>query len=296
MCSHLKAQQDPQYSQNMFNLLAVNPAYAGSSEMVNVYGIWHNQWMGLEGGPVTTVAGVDSEVGIKGVESGIGLHFISDQLGYLKNTTYALSGAVKVRLNEGFLSGGVSFSYFEQVVDPENWLAGPDLSASIATTKLNGKLWDVGLGAYYKCAKYYGGFSIQHLFNPVPRYDNDGFFYLMRSYYLTGGYNIEMDDRPIVFMPSLFFKTDAVSYQVDINCNVEYKKRYWGGLSYRLQDAIVLLGGMQLKSGLKIGCSYDIPASRFSRNFGGSFELFLGYTFKLSVEKKVKKYKSVRYL
>lgn len=296
MCSHLKAQQDPQYSQNMFNLLAINPAYAGSSEMVNLQLIQRQQWLGLEGRPITTVAGIDGAVGIKGIESGIGLHFMNDQLGFLNNNLVALSGAVKLRLNEGVISGGISLSVLQQVLDPKSWQAGPDLTASIAATKLNGTLFDVGLGAYYKSEKYYGGFSIQHMFNPVPRYDNDAFFYLKRCYYLTGGYNIAMDDRPIVWMPSLFLKTDAVSFQADINCNIEYKKRYWGGLSYRLQDAIVLLGGMQLKSGLKIGCSYDIPASRFSRSFGGSFEMFLGYTFKLSVEKKLKKYKSVRYL
>jgi type IX secretion system PorP/SprF family membrane protein len=300
MLPNIKAQQDPQYSQNMFNHLTINPAYAGNSEMINLQALSRTQWMGLPGNPKTTVFGGDAAISAFGIEGGLGLSVIVDQLGYLKNNRIDLSGSTKFRLENGTLSGGISLSFQNQKLDPDSWIAGPQgessTSAAVAAEKLNGSVFDVGVGAFYKTSLFYGGFSIQHLFNPVPKYDNDGFYYLKRSYYITGGYYYKLLDRPIELQPSVFIKTDAVSYQADINCNVLYKKRYWGGLSYRLQDAVVVLAGVETKSGLRIGVSYDVPASRFSRNFGGSVEVSLGYSFKMSIEKKVKKYKSVRYL
>ena len=49
----MQAQQDPQYTQYMYNMNIVNPAYAGSFEGIAIGGLFRSQWVGLEGAPNT---------------------------------------------------------------------------------------------------------------------------------------------------------------------------------------------------------------------------------------------------
>jgi type IX secretion system PorP/SprF family membrane protein len=100
----------------------------------------------------------------------------------------------------------------------------------------------------------------------------------------------------VVLVPSLYVKTDFAALQVDLNVNAIIKDKYWGGLTYRHQDAIVILAGMELLTGLKIGYSYDITISRLVSYSSGSHEVMIGYSFDLNLEKRTKRYKSVRYL
>ena len=95
--------------------------------------------------------------------------------------------------------------------------------------------------------------------------------------------------------PSVFLKTDLAGWQVDLNANLVYDNRFWGGLSYRLQDAVSLLFGTELFNGLTVGYSFDLVTSALGRYGYGLHELFLSYS--INVEKnRSKKYKSVRFL
>ena len=86
------------------------------------------------------------------------------------------------------------------------------------------------------------------------------------------------------------------STQVDVNMNVIVKERYWGGITYRHQDAVVLIGGLELLNGMRFGYSYDITVSKLASFSSGTHEVMVGYSFDLSFEKRIKRYKSVRYL
>ena len=46
-------QQDPQYTQYMYNMNIMNPAYAGSRENLSFGLLYRNQWAGISGGPQT---------------------------------------------------------------------------------------------------------------------------------------------------------------------------------------------------------------------------------------------------
>jgi hypothetical protein len=78
--------------------------------------------------------------------------------------------------------------------------------------------------------------------------------------------------------------------------NAYIKDKYWGGLSYRHQDAVVILAGIELLNGLKLGYSYDITLSKLIKYSSGSHEVMIGYSFNMNFEKRTKRYKSVRYL
>ncbi|MBN2167322.1 MAG: type IX secretion system membrane protein PorP/SprF [Marinilabiliaceae bacterium] len=290
---------DPQFSQNMFNTQAVNPGFAGSSGMVNTVFINRHQWHGVEGAPITTVFGADAEINPFGLQSGIGINFMNDQLGYFIDNSFTLSYSLRYELVNGSIGVGASFGYFNHVLDPsKGWIFNDGISEDpiVLESKVSSYTFDYGIGAFYKNDDYYIGLSISHLFNQELDADDNYFYYLRRTYYVTGGYKFPLRDKPIVLEPSIFIKTDGVVMQADYNINGTYKKRYWGGLSYRMQDAFIVLGGIELKSGLKVGVSYDIGLSKVANGSGGSIEVMLGYTFDLSFEKKTKHYKSVRYL
>lgn len=301
---NLFAQQDPQFSQNMFNMLTVNPGWAGISDMVNLQAISRQQYVGGEGMPKTTVFGADMAIAPKGYDAGIGIQFISDQIGFVEDVGANLSASIKLPVAKGTLGVGMVVGFKNHSVDPQWYYANEirqtgyhdNSDPHLLTSKVSGSVLDFGVGAFYQGDGYYAGVSVLHLFEPEPKFDEDFFYYLNRSYFFTLGKKYSLIDRPIDFFPSVFVKTDGVSLQSDFNCNVFYKKRYWGGISYRIQDAVVLLAGLEMKSGLRIGYSYDIAISTVATNYKGGHEISVGYTFEMSIDKKTKKHKSVRYL
>lgn len=303
------SQQDPQFSQNMFNLVTVNPASAGSNDMFNVMAISRQQYLGLTGRPITTVFGADAVFNFFGVESGVGLNFMNDQIGFLENKIINLCYSYRLSLHKGILGIGLSGGIYNQTFDPtqknSDGTTGFNLKEYsevfdlddelILESKVTGTTADFGVGVFFKNKDFYAGLSALHLFSPEPKFDGEYFTYVRKTFYLTGGYNYYVPDKSVVIQPSVFLKSDGVSIQGDVNVNIQFKKRYWGGMTYRYQSALVLLGGIELKSGLKIGYSYDIPVS-YSSNLGGGHEIMIGYVFDLKIEKKTKGYKSVRYL
>ena len=90
-------------------------------------------------------------------------------------------------------------------------------------------------------------------------------------------------------------KTDFATWQCELGSTIQYKEKYWGGLGYRFQDAIIFQVGMQLANGLTIGYAFDLPISSMIYTSVGSHELSLSYSFKIEFSKK-QTYKSIRHL
>jgi len=306
-------QHYPQFSQNMFNHLTVNPGFAGTSEMINITLGNRQQWMGgfkNEAGksmaPSTTVFGVDTQVNLLGWDSGIGLSIMNDEIGELTSlymsaiyskrweTEY---GKLGVGLSLGLVNLGIKGSNLHTMPqgDGDDFDSGNYHSEELFPDD-QGMSFDAGIGAYLKHRQYYIGLSVAHLNQPKPKFKDTYTTYFNRTIFITGGYHLQLKKLPIVLIPSIFIKSNMSSYQIDWNINGILKDKYWGGLTYRLQDAIVLLGGVELNNGLRIGYSYDISISKLDGTKGGSHEIMLGYRFDLSLEKRKKQYKSVRYL
>ncbi|MCU4174480.1 PorP/SprF family type IX secretion system membrane protein [Carboxylicivirga sp. N1Y90] len=302
-------QQYPQFSQNMFNQLTVNPGFAGNSGMINVALGNRQQWMGGFDGmaPKTTVFGADANLNILGWESGVGLSMMNDEIGGWTNLYLSLAYAKRWETDFGKLGVGMSLGMINQSFNPEgisflpengygDFSGSSDYHTEESLPQDQGSAFDLGFGAYLEHKMYYLGISVAHLNRPEPKFKDSYQSYLERTLFITGGYKLQMKNRPIIIVPSLFMKTNMSSYQVDVNVNGILKDKYWGGLTYRYQDAIVVLGGVELNNGLRIGYSYDISISQLSATRNGSHELMLGYSFDMSLEKRKKQYKSVRYL
>jgi type IX secretion system PorP/SprF family membrane protein len=288
----LSAQQDPQFTQNMFNRMAVNPAFAGASEAICGTILARPQWMGFTGAPTTNLFSFDMP--INSISSGVGLNIISDNLGQEKNVHARAAYAYRMPLGQGKLSFGAELGIMNKQLG-NDFVFIDSGDPNIPTSASTATVFDAGLGAYYYTKDYYVGLSASHL--PQSRFNlaNGSTFRSARHFYLMAGYNYHLnpdwDIRPMLFVKNAPGKT-----QVDINANAVYQDKYWGGLTFRPGDAIALLVGGKVWKDLKVGVSYDINTSRLNSYNNGSLELMVNYCFKISMEKPRSVYRNVRNL
>lgn len=302
------AQYEPQFSQNMFNQSSVNPGFAGSSGRVAVTALTRNVDKAL----MTTVFSADAGLKMLGHEHGVGVNFRRDEIGALMNIRYTLAYAYKIDIGEGQLGAGMSVGLLSTTLkvgdlytDPSKNIRGNSKALGkndyhiaddplLSDNDVSDACLDLGWGVFYKEKKWYSGFSVIHMNQPGSKLNENLNFEIKRTWFLTGGYTFDIEDKPFQIEPSLFMKTDGSITQIDLAALVKYNKRFWGGLGYRLQDAVIVYLGMELKNGLKVGYSYDITVSHQS-GFQ-THEVMLAYWFSLGVSKKSKQYRSVRYL
>ncbi len=300
-----KAQQEAQFTQYMLNRLSFNPAYAGSSGAICVTGLYHNQWMGLKfspdalgntpSTPQNFLVSIDAPVRV--LHGGLGATIFTDKIGYTNSVTAKVDYAYRFYVGNGNLSIGLEANMFSFSRDYAKYVGGSSLTGdinnpidqSIQDPLLSGEgeasdfLFDLGFGLYYQIpGSFYVGVSSMKLLEM--KGDNTN-WQNRRAFYLTSGFEYIFPAMPsIKLTPSFLLKTDFGSTQFDISAVAEYERRYWFGLSYRIEDAISLLGGLYWKD-FRIGLSYDITTSslgyvKSGRSFGG-IELFLRYCFRV---------------
>ncbi len=310
------AQQEPHFTQYMFNRLSYNPGYAGSNGAICVTGFFREQWMGLkltDNGLSSSASkgetmNISFDMPVKFLHGGIGATVISDKIGYYNNTYIKLDYAYRFQLPTGNLAIGIEAQMFNASLDNSKLIGsdqfGPDDQRKPTTDPIlnnldkEDMLFDLGFGVYYQVpGKLYIGAATSKIMETKSdklKWNN------RRFYYVLAGYEYTLPDYPSWrLLPSALFKTDFASssaYQLDASLLAEYEHKFWGGLSYRIDDAVMVLGGFTVKD-FKIGLSYDIPTSRVSTQGSGSFEVFLRWCFKFeSTPKKPTIYKNTIYM
>ncbi len=288
------AQQDAHYSHFMYNQVAYNPAYCGASDLINATLIYRNQWVGMDGGPRTAMLCADAPVRLLGAQGGVGLSIISDNVGYESNFTAKAAYAQHIQVGTGRLSIGVDAGIYNKSVDGQ-WQF-PDQTEAIFAGKTRKLILDLGAGLYYNVGDLTIGVSSMHVAKPTLDFSEDGETYLARHYYFTGSYNISIPNTLFDVTPSIILMSDGNTTQTDININILYNKKTWGGVTYRNGDAITLLGGLTIMKDLKVGLAYELGISKLRKTNMGSFEVMLGYSFMPERSKPAQKVRSVRFL
>jgi type IX secretion system PorP/SprF family membrane protein len=298
------AQQDPQFSFNRYTQLTVNPGYAGNDGLLSGIILNRYQWDGFEGAPKTLVFSAGTATELFGVNSGIGLNVISDELGFEKNTFVSFDYAYRRKTKFGDLGIGASLGFFNMAISlgggewyiPDGeYFQTPGTDVGIPQADASQMALDLGFGVYLKSADYFFGASATHVNQASILLGETARTYLARHYYLCAGYNIKLSDPLFELQPAAFLKTDMVALQADLTVDLVYKKRFSAGLNYRLNDAVSVLVGFEMNNGLRIGYAYDIITSALSGYSGGSHEIFLNYSVDFG-KRREKKYKSVRFL
>lgn len=287
------AQQDPQYTHNSFDRLSINPAAAGISGQYCVSTILRNQWMGFDGAPKTGLLNLQAPLEV--AHGGIGLTFFQDKLGFENNSLIRLSYSYQMLLpNNAKLGIGIAGGSYTKRLDPQwepiSW-ADPTLHA----VPLKNTTMNLAAGLYYsQPGTMYVGISSTNI--------NRGTFQNLsiqseRHYYVQAGYNWHALPGLDV-QPNVFVKSDAASTQIDLNTIAVWQSKFYGGASYRHQDAIALLVGAITEptpySTLKIGMAYDLTTSALSPTTRGGLELMAKFCFTLAPDEH--KYIGVRFL
>jgi type IX secretion system PorP/SprF family membrane protein len=287
------AQQDPQFSQNMFTKLATNAGFAGANDAICGTLLYRNQWTGFEGSPKNMMLTFDMPVDI--LHGGIGLTVIgADQLGAEKNMSIKGAYAYRANVGPGRLGIGVDFGFQQKSIDGKKFIYNDPGDINIPTGTVSGGKFDLGFGAYFNTEKLFVGLSSAHLMEGQIELDKIK-SNLVRHYYLMAGYGVDLTSS-LTLKPMLQLKTDAVSTQADFNANLLINNRFWVGSSYRIQDAIVILAGLEIIPNLKFGYSYDFTTSDIKTYSNGSHEVMLSYCYKPTKITKRQFHRNVRFL
>ena len=280
-----EAQQDPQYTQYMYNMNVVNPAYAGSRGTLSFGLLGRTQWTSIDGAPKTLTFNTHAPLGKK---VGVGISVIADEIGPAKEQniyadfSYTLNTSDVGRLAFG-LKAGVTLLDVNLlgVVLPETLNAGDP----VFDENINDAFPNFGAGVYYYTDKWYAGFSVPNILKSE-HLDKDNINTKASEevhYFLTGGYVFDLSST-VKLKPSLMVKGVAgAPISFDINANVLLYERLEFGASYRWEDAVSALVNFGVTPDFRIGYAYDYTISEFSNSqTGGSHEIILLYDLDLS--------------
>ena len=280
------AQQNPQYSQYIFNSMNINPAYTGSKGILNMNAFHRSQWTGIEGAPSTQSLAVDGITANNRL--GIGLGLTRDKIGAQSQLSAYANVAVKLQVSEnGIFSLGLAPGIVQHVLD------GNELGINDDPTIPAGKdvsiTPDLKVGAYFHTERFYAGLSASDLL----QFKDMQYIEPERHYYFTTGYVFDLGNF-VKVKPSVLVKEDfKAPANVDLNAFVLLGDRLWLGSSYRTsmnlfnskagmeqaqkRTALALITELQISKSLRLGYSYDKMLNDL--NGFNTHEISVGYYF-----------------
>lgn len=301
----LRAQNDGNVSMYWAVPTLYNPSMVGCDSALHVSVFDRMQWVGVDGAPQTFFLSGDMPFQIKGKRQGVGLTLLNDKAGLFSTTIlgaqYAYSKKVKGgRLALGFQAGVISQDFKGgeiYIPDGDAWEPNDEL---LPRGDVSGTSVDLGIGVFYEKNiegnTVYGGLSAMHLNEATIDLEEYSYSEQKRTYYFLAGGNIPVRNTLYILQPSVLVKTTAQATQFEATFRATYDHRFWGGVSYRNKDAVVLMIGADIDS-FRIGYSYDIGTSALAKASNGSHEIMMTYNVKVDIGKKKRRpSKSIRIL
>lgn len=297
----LWAQQDMQQSMYWASPTAFNPATAGSDSALHITAFDRMQWVGVKGAPQTFFVSADLPVMLGRKRTGFGLSVLNDQAGLFTTTLVNAQFNYSLKLWGGRLAIGAQPAFVNQSFDGsgvfipsgEAWDASDD---AIPTGEVSGMAFDLGAGAYYEWKYLYAGLSAQHLLSSQVELEEYAYTEFTPTYYFYAGGNIPLKHTLFILQPSLLVKSTFQFTQYDITLRTLWNNKFWGGITYRPGDAMVLMVGADIEH-IRLGYAYDVPLSQMSLAGGGSHELLATYTLHIDLDKQKRRgNKSIRIL
>ena len=282
----LQAQQDPHYTQYMYNMSVMNPAYAGSKENLSMGLLYRKQWVEIEDAPTTGTFFGHAPVG-KNV--GMGLSFISDKIGPVEENniyadfSYTLNLGGEHKLAFGIKTG---LTLHKVGLYDDVYSTLPDEFDPAFSENTSNSYFNIGSGLFYYTNKYYLGFSVPNLMKSK-HLDFNGreFGSEVSHYFLTGGYVFDINDnvkfKPFFMMKSAFNAPTSL----DLSTNFLFNQKFEIGATYRLEDSFGAMVNYAISPNLKLGYAYDHIVSDLNVTTPSSHEIIL--LFDLNFPKKV---------
>ncbi len=292
------AQQEPSFSHYWTMEPSFNPAAVGKESKLNVTGAYNMTLTGFEHNPKTMYIAGDMPFMLMNKLHGVGLQLMNDEIGLFKHQRLVVQYAYKQRLLGGTLSIGVQAGLLSEKFNGSGLDLEDTDDPAFSKTDDTGTAIDLSAGLYYQRGPWYAGLSALHVTAPTVELGERSIYNISSVYYLTGGYNIRLNNPLLTIHPSALLRYDGVAYRGDVTCRLKYthdKRVLYAGVGYSPTNSVTaFIGG--LFHGIMLGYSYEVYTSALSIG-NGSHELFVGYQTELSLVKKGRnRHQSVRIL
>ena len=273
------AQQDPQYTQYMYNTLTVNPGYTGSTGGLDATLLHRSQWIGIDGAPTTQAFTIHSPYSKYHENIGIGLSAVNDRIGPSNEVYVDANFSYSIPLGESDKQAfGLKAGARVLNVD---WSKGRYYQSGdpLLNTNINNKIAPAtGAGIYYYADKWYAGISVPNFIRTTIYNDVKESTVTDRlHYYAIAGYVFNLS-KSLNFKPALLAKiVTGAPVIVDASANFLLQDFVTLGVAYRWDDAMSALAGVQITSNIFVAYSYDYSVTELNKYNSGSHEIVVRF-------------------
>jgi len=273
ICGLSFGQQDPHFTQYFDNTLHVNPAYAGSSEMLSATAIHREQWVGFTGAPRSTTFSLHTPLNYRSV--GLGLTAVNDMIGPIRQNmvyvdfSYSLKLGDKSKLAFG-LKGGVNLL---SVSTLQNIQAGDDVLNPLQN-QVNPNF---GFGVYYHNPHFFAGISSPRILENSASATNS-YTEQRHLFAIVGG--VFPITNTWKLRPSLQAKgTTGAPLSLDLSVAGIYSDKLWLGAMYRMNAAMGVFVQYQISRQFRLGLASEFGTTALRNYNNGTFEVMMSYDF-----------------
>lgn len=281
----LIGQEEPQYTQYMYNIGSFNPAYVGTVENMEVIGLYRAQWIDIDGAPRTLRLGTN--IPLANEKNGLGFNIVSDQLGPTTQTFFDVAYSFQVMLSEttrlsfGIDAGGsiIDVDYTKGSFENPN-------EPLLNNTVFNTFNPTIGAGTFLYSDNWYLGMSIPNFLTGVIKDEeiqslvNDQI-----QFNFIGGYVFDINER-LKFKPAFLLNyLKGLPVKVDLSSNFLINDVLTLGAAYRIDNAVSGLAGMQVSNTIFIGYAYDYNTTGLGEFNQGSHEIILKFSLRSDQER-----------
>jgi len=287
------AQQDPMYSQYVFNGLLINPAYAGSREVLNATALYRNQWVNIPGAPKTGAFSLDSP--IKNQKVGLGLNVVFDKIGVTNHSDFSGIYSYKVYFSDrDILSFGLQAGIgFYNSTNTEVKYTDDNHIDPAFQEDYHRVLPHFSFGTYFHSDRFYLGLSVMDILGKsienriYPNMANDLNINVVSHFFVNSGYLFDLSPD-IKFQPSVLIKyVSGAPVEGDFNGVFSIYDLLAFGVSIRSAASLDFIMQVKVSKQLSMGYSYEYSTNELSNFTSGSHEIVLRYQFDFSKGKIV---------
>jgi len=295
---HTNAQQVPLYSQYMLNGFLLNPAVAGSEGYTAVNLTAREQWIGFKDAPGTYALSYQTRILRKSYISksssvrkrqryssrsgkvGLGGYVFSDRNGAVERTGFKASYAYHLFFGNSQLSMGMSLTAFQLRLNEDKIILEDPNDNIWINARGTAFIPDADLGVYFDTPDFYIGLSADQLLESVIKLGDTGYdqYRMERNYYLIAGYDYPINDYLILTPSTLLKMSDVGAFQADLSAKLYFDQTYWGGLTYRTGNALIVMAGLRIDK-LVFGYAFDLSFGSIMKHSFGTHEFIFATKF-----------------
>ncbi len=276
----LSAQQDPMFSQYMYNMLTVNPAYAGSADVLTANALYRHQWVEFDGAPRTQTFTMHAPLRREALS--VGGSVINDSHGPMRQTMVFGDFSYRIFFDRSKLAFGLKAGINLLQANLQDLNPLEDGDPAFAENINNKPLPNFGAGVMWYSDRSYIGLSVPKLLNnkiidgSLPDMNDNT---ERQHLFLIAGTVIEVNNY-LYFKPSAALRlVNGAPPSVDATANFLLYEKLWLGAMYRWQESLGLLFQYEINNRLRIGYAYDYSITDIGDYSNGSHEIMLGMDF-----------------